>query len=991
MFDEFGINAGFVEDLHAQYRQAPHSVDDEWRAFFDAFERGDRPAPPGSQQSYANGANGNGANGANGNGATGINGSALLYSNGNGANGSTALAPPAMPRIDTPPRHTNGATYGVVPTAADSQAAGQLGSSRDERLLAAAALQGRVYQLVNAYRVRGHLFAKTDPLGTPPEAAPELELSNFGLTESDYDVTFPTVGVSGLPERATLREIIAHLSETYCGSIGVEFTHIEEPEARDWLQNAMESTKNRASLDRDETIRVLTRLTDAEIFEQFVHKNFLGSKRFSAEGAESMIATLDLLIDYAAGHGIEEIVLGMAHRGRLNVLANIMGKNVREIFAAFRDSNPERNLGRGDVKYHLGASADRITSTGRTVHLSLAFNPSHLEFVNPVVEGRVRAKQDRRKRLGVMPLLIHGDAAFMGQGVIPETLNLAGLEGYTTGGTVHLVVNNQIGFTTLPQDSRSTRYATDITRMMKVPVFHVNGEDPEAVIQVTRLAIEFRQRFGKDVVIDMLCYRRYGHNEGDEPRFTQPVMYHLIDEKPTVREVYVNKLARSGQITTDIGDKLKTERQAALEQALEEEKKGDWLRAPSAMEGIWTPYYGGPDGRVEEVDTRVSEAKLVDLATRLADLPEGFHVNPKIKALLDLRRERVTSNTPFDWGTAEHLAFATLVAEGRRIRLSGQDSRRGTFAHRHATIYDTQTGQRFTPLAHLGDHSSTPGAGKFEVYDSPLSEQGVLAFDYGYSLDCPEGLVIWEAQFGDFVNGAQVIIDQFIVSAEDKWLRLSGLVMLLPHGYEGQGPEHSSARIERFLQLSASDNIQVCNLTTPAQLFHALRRQVLRPWRKPLVIFTPKSLLRHKEAVSTTSDLASGAFQRVIPDAEVDPRQVKRVLLCSGKVYYDLLDARRALKRQDVAIVRLEQLYPLGDALVQALSVYADGTRLVWVQEEPRNMGAWHFLHANLRGVIGERLPLTVVSRPAAASPATGSKASHDLEQKRLIGEALAE
>ena len=962
MFEEFGINAGFVEDLHAQYRQSRASVDDEWRAFFDSFEAS---TSPGRERTAPAGGNG----GANG------------HANGNGGAVASPFAAPPLPRIN------GAAMYAVLPDARASDRA--LSGARDERLLAAAALQGRVYQLVNAYRVRGHLFSKIDPLGTPPEAAPELELANFGLTEADYDVTFPTVGMSGIPERATLREIINHLSETYCGSIGVEFTHIEEPEARDWLQNAMESTRNRASLDREETIRVLTRLTDAEIFEQFVHKNFLGSKRFSAEGAESMIATLDLLIDYAAGHGIEEIVIGMAHRGRLNVLANIMGKNVREIFAAFRDSNPERNLGRGDVKYHLGASADRTTSTGRKVHLSLAFNPSHLEFVNPVVEGRVRAKQDRQKRLGVMPLLIHGDAAFMGQGIIPETLNMAGLEGYTTGGTVHLVVNNQIGFTTLPQDSRSTRYCTDITRMMKVPVFHVNGEDPEAVIQVTRLAIEFRQRFGKDVVIDMLCYRRYGHNEGDEPRFTQPVMYHLIDQKPTVREVYVNKLARSGQITTDIGDRLKTERQAALELALEEEKKGDWLRAPSAMEGIWTTYYGGPDGRVEEVETRIGEAKLNELAGKLAELPEGFHVNPKIKALLDLRRERIATGAPFDWGTAEHLAFASLVAEGRRVRLSGQDARRGTFSHRHATIYDTQNGQRFTPLAKLGEAAGR--GGKFEVYDSPLSEQGVLAFDYGYSLDCPEGLVIWEAQFGDFVNGAQVIIDQFIVSAEDKWLRLSGLVMLLPHGYEGQGPEHSSARIERFLQLSASDNIQVCNLTTPAQLFHVLRRQVLRPWRKPLVIFTPKSLLRHKEAVSTTADLTTGEFQRVIPDTETNPSKVKRVLLCSGKVYYDLLDARRALKREDVAIVRLEQLYPVGDALTKALAVYADGTRLVWVQEEPRNMGAWYFLNANLRNVIGERMPLSVVSRGAAASPATGSKASHDLEQKRLIGEALAE
>ncbi len=972
MFEDFGINAGFVEDLHARYRQSPQSVDDPWREFFASLEAdGARALEPSNHHASRPKVNGH----ANGSGAEERG---VRQSHESELDTASTLFR-ASYAVQTGSRQAPGAV-----AARERSVRGE----NDEQLLAAAALQGRVYQLVNAYRVRGHLFAKIDPLGTPPEAAPELELSNFGLSESDYDVTFPTVGMAGIAERATLRTIIAHLEETYCGSIGVEFTHIEEPDAREWLQTAMESTRNRASLDPTETLRVLTRLTDAEIFEQFVGKNFLGAKRFSAEGAESMIATLDLLIDYAASHGIEEIVIGMAHRGRLNVLANIMGKNVREIFAAFRDSHPERNLGRGDVKYHLGASADRETSTGRKVHLSLAFNPSHLEFVNPVVEGRVRAKQDRQKRLGVMPLLIHGDAAFMGQGIIPETLNMAGLEGYATGGTVHLVVNNQIGFTTLPQDSRSTRYCTDITRMIKVPVFHVNGEDPEAVIQVTRLAIEFRQRYGKDVVIDMLCYRRYGHNEGDEPRFTQPVMYQLIDQKPTVREVYVNKLASTGQMTTEAGDKLKTERQAALELALEEEKKGDWLRAPSAMEGIWTSYYGGPDGRVEEVDTRVSEGTLNELATKLTELPDGFSANPKIKALLDVRRERVATQQPFDWGTAEHLAFASLVAEGRRIRLSGQDARRGTFSHRHATLFDAKNGQRFTPLANLGETSGK--GGRFDVFDSPLSEQGVLAFDYGYSLDCPEGLVIWEAQFGDFVNGAQVIIDQFIVSAEDKWLRLSGLVMLLPHGYEGQGPEHSSARIERFLQLSASDNIQVCNLSTPAQLFHALRRQVLRPWRKPLVIFTPKSLLRRKEATSTTADLAEGSFQRVIGDTDTDPLKVTRVLLCTGKVYYDLVEQRRALKREDVAIVRLEQLYPIGATLTKALEVYADGTPLVWVQEEPRNMGPWYFLNANLRGIIGERLPLSLVSRPAAASPATGSKASHDLEQKRLIDEALA-
>jgi 2-oxoglutarate dehydrogenase E1 component len=519
--------------------------------------------------------------------------------------------------------------------------------------------------------------------------------------------------------------------------------------------------------------------------------------------------------------------------------------------------------------------------------------------------------------------------------------------------------------------------------MMKVPVFHVNGEDPEAVIQVTRLAIEFRQRYGKDVVIDMLSYRKYGHNEGDEPRFTQPLMYQLIDRKPTVRDVYVRKLEEAGTLTRAEADQMKADRQQALATALEETKQGDWLRPPNAMEGVWTPYKGGPDKNVPEVDTTVKREVLLDLATKLAALPLGFSAHPKVKAIIDQRRDKIASGEPFDWGTAEHLAFASLVAENRRVRISGQDARRGTFSHRHATLFDAKTGARHTPLANLG-------AGKFEVYDSPLSEQGVLGFEYGYSLDQPDGLVIWEAQFGDFVNGAQVIIDQFIASAEDKWLRLSGLCLLLPHGYEGAGPEHSSARVERFLQISASDNMQVVNCTTPAQLFHCLRRQVLRPWRKPLVVFTPKSLLRHKAAVSTVDDLAKGSFQRVILDTETDPKDVKRVLLCTGKVYYELAEAREKQGRKDVAIIRLEQLYPLNDALVNALAPYKEGTPLVWVQEEPRNMGAWYFMNANLRQHIGDRLPLSAVGRPAAASPATGSHASHVFEQQRLIEEAFA-
>ncbi len=930
MFDEFGINAGYVEELHARYQQSPQSVDAEWRAFFDG--------------------------------------------RGSAASLASPVAVPPMALVATKTSNGNGVAVHAPPSAP--------ASSNGESLLAAAAMQGRVYQLLNAYRVRGHLFADVDPLGSPPDAAPELDLANFGLTTADLDRTFGTAGMHGLPDRATLREIIAHLAETYCGSIGVEYVHIEEPEPRQWLEQKMEATKNHAQLDRSELVRILTKLTDAEIFEQFIHKNYVGAKRFSLEGAESMIAMLDLLIESAAQHGVEEIVIGMAHRGRLNVLANIMGKNVRELFAAFEDKQPERFLGSGDVKYHLGYSNDVVTTSGAMLHLSLAFNPSHLEWVNPVVEGRVRAKQDRRKRKSTMPLLIHGDAAFMGQGVVPETLNMAGLEGYSTGGTMHLVVNNQIGFTTIPKDARSTRYCTDIARMLRVPVFHVNGEDPEAVIQVTRLAIEYRDRYKQDVVIDMYCYRKYGHNEGDEPRFTQPVMYSKVDRKPTVREVYVQRLVDGGHVTREEADEIARARKAALDQALEEARKGDYHQMPETMGGVWKPYRGGPDKDVPDVATGVPKEKLLELLESLAKIPEGFHANAKALKVIEQRLERAKAGQTLDWGTAEHLAYASILSEGRGVRLSGQDARRGTFTHRHAVLFDSETGTQHIPLANLG-----PGAGRFEVYDSPLSEAGVLGFEYGYSLDRPEKLVLWEAQFGDFLNSAQVIVDQFIVSAEDKWGRLSGLVLLLPHGYEGQGPEHSSARIERFLTLSAEDNIQVCNLSTPAQFFHVLRRQVLRPLRKPLIVFTPKSWIR--TPISTLEEMAHGKFQRVIGDDQIAPADVKLILVCCGKVYYDLEKARRERGRKDVAILRVEQLYPMNGALRDAVRAYEPGTPLRWVQEEPRNMGAWYFMNARMHEFIGDRHPLSVASRNESASPATGSHSSHQLEQKMLLDEAF--
>ncbi len=940
MFDEFGINAGYVEDLHARYLQSPLGVDEKWRRFFEERENG--ASAPASVPAAERNGNGPYVNGS----ATSLRALGDAVSN-------------AMPvlRIDVP--------HDTMPPA---------------DLLADATAGGKVYALINAYRVRGHLFARVNPLGDADSAPNELQLENFGLSKTDLDLTFPTLNIGGMSDKASLREIIAHLEDTYCRSIGVEFTQIEAPEQRLWLRQRMESTRNRPAADPALAKRVLAKLTDAEAFEQFLAKNFIGQKRFSAEGAESLIAMLDVLIEESGAKGVDEIVFGMAHRGRLNILVNTLGKKVRELFAAFDDKHPDRFIGGGDVKYHLGYSSDVVTESGAKVHLTLCFNPSHLEFVNPVVEGRVRAKQDRVRRTSVMPLLIHGDAAFIGQGIVPETLNLAGLEGYSTAGTVHIVVNNQIGFTTLPRDSRSTRYCTDITRMMRVPVFHVNGEDPEAVIWVAKLAIEYRQRFAQDVVIDMYCYRKYGHNEGDEPRFTQPVMYSVIDKKPSVRETYVRRLVDAGIVTQAQADEIAQSRQAALSAELTEARSGDWHKPPRAMEGLWAKYKGGPDASVPEVSTTVPLPKLVELAESMAKLPEGFSANPKVlKVYQTDRRDHVVQGKPLDWGAAEHLAFASLLTEGVPVRITGQDSQRGTFTHRHATLFDSVTGKPYRPLANLTDTQA-----RFDVYDSPLSEAGVLGFEYGYSLDRPDGLVIWEAQFGDFANGAQVIVDQFLTSAEDKWLRLSGLVLLLPHGYEGQGPEHSSARIERFLQLAAEDNIQVVNLTTPAQYFHCLRRQVHRPWRKPLVVMTPKSLLRHKEAVSLPSELAEGSFQRVIGDSTVDPKKVTRVLLCCGKAYYDLVDTRRKLGRDDVAIVRLEQLYPLDGSLATVLAPYQDGTKLVWVQDEPRNMGAWYFLNARLREFIGDRLPLSVACRAESASPATGSNASHYLEQKML-------
>jgi len=859
-------------------------------------------------------------------------------------------------------------------------------------VLAANELQARLSALINAYRVRGHLFADLDPLGLrKPPAQEEFVLKRYGLAHVDPDTIFSMGDFAG-PPTGSLRSVIARLKDTYARTIGVEFTSLENQEARDWLRERMELTGNHIDLSREQQIRILTKLTDAEIFEQFLHTKYTGAKRFSLEGAESVIPMLDILVERASELGVEEIVIGMAHRGRLNVMVNIMEMNVRQIFAGFEDDNPEAYVGRGDVKYHLGYSLDRKTASGHNMHMTLAFNPSHLEWVNPVVEGRVRAKQDRKgdeERTTVLPLLIHGDASFVGQGIVAETLNLSRLQAYETGGTVHVVINNQIGFTTNPEDSRSTAYCTDITRMLRCPVFHVNGEDPEAVAQAVTLATEYRERFRGDVVIDLFCYRKYGHNEGDEPRFTQPEMYAAIDRKQTVREVYIGHLVKTGKITAEQAEDIKVRRHQGLENALEDARKnGNYNLIPASMLGLWTEYRGGSDLDVPDADTRFPREQLITALDRLTSYPDWFTPHTRIERfVLDKQRKIMETGNGVDWGTAENLAFASLLLQGVRCRLTGQDVRRGTFSHRHAVIFDSNTGRRYTRLGHL-----SPDQAHLEIYDSSLSEAGVLGFEYGFSLDSPDALVCWEAQFGDFVNVAQVIIDQFISSSEDKWHRLSGLVMLLPHGMEGQGPEHSSARLERFLLLCAEDNMQVVNLTTPAQLFHCLRRQVLRPWRKPLVVMSPKSLLRHRRAVSTLDELAEGEFQRIIPDdPAIDPRKVRRLLLCTGKVYYDLLERREQDEIDDIGIMRMEQLYPLRSNELQArLAPYPRDVDLVWVQEEPWNMGAWYFMRARLPEILGDKQPLRCIARPESASPATGSGASHKLEQKLLIDEVFS-
>ena len=852
----------------------------------------------------------------------------------------------------------------------------------------APSLQTRVDALVYAYRTMGHSIAHLDPLQNTPRENPLLSLRELGFSEKDLDLQVSSRFFRE-DRKMRLREMIADLTATYCATVGVEFNHIQNPKIRNWVRDRMENRQRANFLTPASHRDILRKLYEAETFESFIHTKYVGQKRFSLEGGESLILALNAILEICDERGIDELVMGMAHRGRLNVLANFLNKPLKVIFNEFQDNFiPELVGGNGDVKDHLGYQTTRALPSGHKVEIRLAANPSHLEAVDPVVQGKARARQrvlgDTEERKRVVPILIHGDAAFIGQGIVAEVFNMSQLPGYRTGGTVHIVVNNQIGFTTTPADGRSTLYCTDIAKMIEAPIFHVNGEDPLAVIEIAQMALEFRQEFGRDVVVDIYCYRRHGHNETDEPTFTHPNLYNVIKNHPLLSKKFSEEAAAAGTVSPAEAEEIKAVALAELEAALVEAKKplDSKKHEFAGSTAIFQPPY-----KHEPANTAITESTLELLVKALTTTPEDFHVVPKIqRTVLDRRLQVWKAGGPYDWGFAELLAFGSLMLEGTPVRLSGQDSRRGTFSHRNSVLFDGKNPKRnYVSLMHIA-----PKQERFCVYNSPLSEYAVLGFDYGYSMDFPSMLCIWEAQFGDFSNGAQIIIDQFIASAESKWRRPSSIVMLLPHGYEGQGPEHSSARLERFLQLCAEDNMQICNLTSPAQYFHALRRQIHQKFRKPLVIMTPKSLLRSEDAVSRSGDFTNSRFYGILDDPAIpDPKKVTRLIFCSGKVYYDLVHGRTAAGQDGrTAIVRIEQLYPLhGDKLKRIAKSYPKVTRFVWCQEEPENMGAWNFIAPRIAGFVGSLIGYA--GRPASASTAAGSFGTHKAQQAALVKQAF--
>jgi 2-oxoglutarate dehydrogenase E1 component len=961
----FGTNAGFIEGLYAQYLGDPNSVDGTWRAFFEALgDRGLNPAQLGRGPSWRRDAR-------------------LALEQGDLISALTGDVGLSSGKSGARPPET-------------AQAVGQTAAGEAE-----AQVSIRATQLIRAYRVIGHLEANLDPLGLEKrKPLPQLQPSFYGFDGADLDRPIFIDGIMGL-ESATPRQLVDILRRTYCGSVGYEFMHINDPEQRDWLQRRIEGAEKQISFTPEGKRAILNKLIEAEVFEKFCGVKFVGTKRFGLDGGEAMIPAMEQILKRGGQLGVKDIVLGMSHRGRLNVLANVMAKPYRQLFHEFAggSAKPSDVQGSGDVKYHLGASSDRAFD-GNTVHLSLTANPSHLEAVDPVVLGKARAKQfqygDKVTRTSVLPVLLHGDAAFAGQGVVAECFAMSGTKGFRTGGTVHFIVNNQIGFTTSPAYARSSPYPSDVALMVQAPIFHVNGDDPEAVVHCARIATEFRQLFHKDVVIDMFCYRRFGHNESDEPSFTQPLMYRAIKAHPTTLELYSKRLVQEGVVSeAEVAEMI-----AAFQKRLEEElvvaknhlpNKADWL------DGRWTGLEIAPRGD-RRGTTEVDLETLRRIGLAISRVPENFHAHRTIARLMQAKRQMIETGEGIDWSTGEALAFATLLDDGFPVRLSGQDSSRGTFSQRHSALIDQETEERYLPLNHIRE-----GQAEFEVIDSLLSEEAVVGFEYGYSLAEPKTLVLWEAQFGDFANSAQVIIDQFIASGEMKWLRMSGLVMLLPHGFEGQGPEHSSARLERYLQLCADDNMQVVYCTTPANYFHVLRRQMHRNFRKPLIEMTPKSLLRHKRAISKLSEFGPGSsFHRVLwDDAESDPGstvtlvpndEIRRVVLCTGKVYYDLLEEREKRGENRIQLLRIEQLYPFpGLALTDELTRFGKA-EIIWCQEEPKNQGAWSFIAPHIEGVmeeLGRNGPLRYTGRKASASPAAGQMSQHQSELQAFLDDAL--